>query len=73
MCRWASATTRWAPPSLLAAIALGACVIEKHFTLDKDMAGWDHAISADPGELRTIVRGGAGTSSSALGSTQPHR
>jgi N,N'-diacetyllegionaminate synthase len=39
----------------LAAIALGACLIEKHFTLDKDMAGWDHAISADPVELRTIV------------------
>ncbi len=43
----------------LAAIALGACLIEKHFTLDKDMAGWDHAISADPAELRTIVAGGA--------------
>ena len=36
----------------LAAIALGACIIEKHFTLDKDMAGWDHAISADPAEMR---------------------
>lgn len=42
----------------LAAVALGACVIEKHFTLDKDMEGWDHAISADPGELRTIVEEG---------------
>lgn len=42
----------------LAAIALGACVIEKHFTLDKDMEGWDHAISADPAELRTIVEEG---------------
>ena len=39
----------------LAAIALGACAIEKHFTLDKEMAGWDHAISADPPELRAIV------------------
>jgi N,N'-diacetyllegionaminate synthase len=39
----------------LAAVALGACVIEKHFTIDKDMEGWDHAISADPAELRTIV------------------
>lgn len=39
----------------LAAIALGACMIEKHFTLDKDMEGWDHAISADPLEMRTIV------------------
>ena len=39
----------------LAAVAAGACVIEKHFTIDKDMEGWDHAISADPAELRTIV------------------
>jgi N,N'-diacetyllegionaminate synthase len=39
----------------LAAIALGACVIEKHFTLDQDMAGWDHAISANPEQMRTIV------------------
>ena len=42
----------------LAAVALGACLIEKHFTLDKAMAGWDHAISADPPELKTIVEGG---------------
>jgi N,N'-diacetyllegionaminate synthase len=42
----------------LAAVALGACIIEKHFTMDKDMAGWDHAISADPAELRTIVEEG---------------
>jgi len=42
----------------LAAIALGAAVIEKHFTLDKDLPGWDHAISADPGELRVIVEEG---------------
>ena len=39
----------------LAAITLGACVIEKHFTLDQDMPGWDHAISANPEQLRTIV------------------
>jgi len=39
----------------LAAIALGACVIEKHFTLDQQMAGWDHAISANPEQMRTIV------------------
>lgn len=42
----------------LAAMALGACIIEKHFTLDKDMAGWDHAISANPTELREITREG---------------
>jgi N,N'-diacetyllegionaminate synthase len=39
----------------LAAIALGASIIEKHFTLDQDMAGWDHAISANAAELRAIV------------------
>jgi N,N'-diacetyllegionaminate synthase len=42
----------------LAAIALGACVIEKHFTLDQEMPGWDHAISANPEQLRTIVTEG---------------
>jgi len=42
----------------LAAIALGACIIEKHFTLDKNLDGWDHAISADPSELEIIVREG---------------
>jgi N-acetylneuraminate synthase len=41
----------------LAAVALGAVVIEKHFTLDKKMAGWDHSISADPPELKSIVDG----------------
>lgn len=39
----------------LAAVALGACVIEKHFTIDKDMEGWDHWISADPEEMRRLV------------------
>jgi len=52
----------------LAAIALGACLIEKHFTLDKDMEGWDHAISADPTELEIIVREGRNVFT-ALGST----
>ncbi|MFY0631390.1 MAG: N-acetylneuraminate synthase family protein [Flavobacteriaceae bacterium] len=42
----------------LASIALGACVIEKHFTLDKDLPGWDHQISANPVELKEIVQGG---------------
>lgn len=35
-------------------IAKGVCIIEKHFTLDKNMAGWDHKVSADPGELKHI-------------------
>ncbi|HEX5436193.1 MAG TPA: N-acetylneuraminate synthase family protein [Gemmatimonadaceae bacterium] len=41
----------------LAAVALGACAIEKHFTIDKTLAGWDHAISADPAELQALVEG----------------
>jgi Sialic acid synthase len=36
------------------AIAKGACIIEKHFTLDKNMFGWDHKISANEDELRII-------------------
>lgn len=45
-------------PSIpLAAVALGACIIEKHFTIDRSLHGWDHAISADPGELRALVDG----------------
>lgn len=38
----------------LASIALGSCIIEKHFTIDKSLPGWDHEISADPFELRVI-------------------
>jgi N,N'-diacetyllegionaminate synthase len=54
----------------LAAIALGACVIEKHFTLDQDMPGWDHAISATPAELRTIVAEGRNIQTSLGGSSR---
>jgi sialic acid synthase SpsE len=38
----------------LASVALGACIIEKHFTTDKNLPGWDHLISADPRELKII-------------------
>ncbi len=40
----------------LAAAAKGACMIEKHFTIDKDLFGWDHKISATPDELGIICR-----------------
>lgn len=50
----------------LAAVALGACVIEKHFTTDKDLPGWDHAVSADPYEMDIICRESANISD-ALG------
>lgn len=39
----------------LAAIAMGACVIEKHFTLDRTMEGPDHKASLEPKELRQLV------------------
>jgi N-acetylneuraminate synthase len=35
---------------------MGACIIEKHFTLDKNLFGWDHKVSADPAELAVICR-----------------
>jgi N-acetylneuraminate synthase len=41
----------------LAAVALGAEVVEKHFTLDQELPGPDHKASATPGELAELVRG----------------
>ena len=40
----------------IAAVALGAEVIEKHFTLDKNMEGPDHRASLDPTELKLMVK-----------------
>jgi len=40
----------------IAAVALGASVIEKHFTLDKSMEGPDHRASLDPNELSAMVK-----------------
>lgn len=39
-----------------AAVAMGARVIEKHFTLDKTLPGPDHMASLEPGELQELVR-----------------
>lgn len=39
----------------VAAVALGAEVIEKHFTLDKDMQGPDHKASLNPGEFQQMT------------------
>lgn len=39
-----------------AAVALGATIIEKHFTLDKTMKGPDHAASLDPRQLKEMVK-----------------
>ena len=39
----------------IAAVALGATVIEKHFTLDRNMPGPDHKASLEPDELKAMV------------------
>lgn len=40
----------------IAAVAMGAEVIEKHFTLDRTMEGPDHRASLEPGELKAMVQ-----------------
>ena len=40
----------------LAAAARGACVLEKHFTLDRTLPGPDHAFAMEPAELREMMR-----------------
>jgi N,N'-diacetyllegionaminate synthase len=39
----------------IAAVALGSCMIEKHFTLDRNLPGPDHKASLKPDELRELV------------------
>jgi N,N'-diacetyllegionaminate synthase len=39
----------------IGSVALGACMIEKHFTLDKNLSGPDHRFSADPVDFRILV------------------
>jgi N-acetylneuraminate synthase len=41
----------------LAAVALGACMIEKHITLDRSLPGPDHQASAEPAELAALISG----------------
>lgn len=40
----------------VAAVAMGACVVERHITLDRTMWGSDHAASLEPSGLRQLVR-----------------
>lgn len=53
--------------TLYAAVALGACVIEKHFTKDRALKGPDHNASFEPHELKRMIKG-IRTVSVALGS-----
>jgi N-acetylneuraminate synthase len=41
----------------LAAVTLGACLIEKHFTLDRNLPGPDHQASLEPDELAKMIQG----------------
>jgi N,N'-diacetyllegionaminate synthase len=56
----------------LASVALGATVLEKHFTLDKNMDGPDHRCSLEPHELNMLVVGVRAVQSS-LGSGRKER
>jgi N-acetylneuraminate synthase/N,N'-diacetyllegionaminate synthase len=40
----------------VAAVVLGACFIEKHFTLDRQLPGPDHRFSSDPAEFAALVK-----------------
>lgn len=41
----------------LAALTIGACIIERHFTLDRNMEGPDHAASLEYNEFKTLIQG----------------
>jgi N-acetylneuraminate synthase len=41
----------------LAAVALGACIVERHFTLDRTMEGPDHAASLEHAEFKCLIEG----------------
>ncbi len=51
----------------VAAVTLGACIIEKHFTLSRDIPGPDSAFSLEPGEFKKMVNA-VRTTEKALGS-----
>ncbi len=43
-------------PSSVAAVALGACMVERHITLDRAMWGSDQAASLEPNGINRLVR-----------------
>lgn len=58
----------------VASVALGATIVEKHFTLDKGMVGPDHKASSDPSEFKELVKAIRDTElalGSAIKSVQP--
>jgi sialic acid synthase SpsE len=57
--------------TLHAAVALGACVLEKHFTKDRALRGPDHAASFEPADLARAIAGVRAVSA-ALGSREKH-
>jgi len=51
-----SQNSPWIEPAI-AAVALGACLVEQHFTFDRSSFGPDHKVSMTPDEFRTMVAG----------------
>lgn len=58
--------------SSIAAVALGACVIEKHFTLDRKLKGPDHPFALEPDELKDMVQAIRDTEASLGSSIKKH-
>ena len=52
-------------------VALGACIIEKHYTLDRTLKGPDHKFSLEPGELKAMIKNIRSTEA-ALGSPKKY-
>jgi N-acetylneuraminate synthase len=52
-----------------AAVALGACMVERHFTLDRSMWGSDHKVSIEPTEMKKLI-GNIRTVECSLGSEE---
>lgn len=46
----------WGNTAAIGAVCLGACFVEKHFTLDKSLPGPDHRFSSDPVEFKELVK-----------------
>jgi N,N'-diacetyllegionaminate synthase len=54
----------------IAAVAIGAKIIEKHFTLDRNLPGPDHIASLEPNELKSMVKAIRNTELAISGSSQ---